>query len=130
MTPRLPCRISNIIDITQFSSIHKLLRVTAHILKFVNTLRKKCETPELTVDILSEAEQRWIRETQSILEEYPKFSWKIQFGLFKDDNQIRRCGGRLQNDISFSSKHPILLHKDHALTILIIQSAHQRAQHN
>ena len=103
--------------------------MTAHVLKFVNILRKKRETPELTIDILSEAEQRWIRDTQSILEENPKFpSWKTQFGLFKDDNQIWRCGGRLQNaDISFSSKHPILLHKDHAL---IIQSAHQRVQHN
>ena len=42
-----------------------------------------------------------------------------------------RCGGRLQNaSISFSSKHPILLPKGHPLTTLIVQSAHQRVQHN
>ena len=69
---------------------------------------------------------------QSTLEEHPKFpSWKMQFGLFKDDNHVWRCGGRLQNaSISFSSKHPIFLHKEHPLTSLIVHSAHRRVQHN
>lgn len=41
------------------------------------------------------------------------------------------CGGRLQNaSMSFSSKHPILLPKKHHLTLLIVQSAHRRVQHN
>ena len=34
LTPQLPYRIGNIIDIKRFSSIHKLLHVTAYILKF------------------------------------------------------------------------------------------------
>ena len=133
LTPQLPCCISNVIDIKRFSSIHKLLRA-AYVLKFVRMLRRKCQTPELVMDVLSEAEQRqrWIIDSQSILEEDPKFSsWRVQFSLFKDNDQIWRCDGRLQNaDISFSSKHPIFLHEDHALTALIIQSAHQRVQHN
>ena len=92
-------------------------------------LRRECQTPELTIDVLSEAEWKWIIDSQSFLEEDPKFSsWRVQFSLFKDNDQIWRCGGRLQNaDIS---KHPIFLHKNHALTTLIVQSAHQRVQHN
>ena len=132
LTSQLPCHISNIVNIAQYSSVHKLLRVTAYVLKFVMILKKRCETPELTVNVLTEAEQKWIIDLQSTLEEDPKFpSWRMQFGLFKDSNQIWRCGGRLQNaNISFSSKHPILLHEEHALTTLIVQSAHQRVQHN
>ena len=132
LTPQLPHRIGNIIDVKRFSSIHKLLRVTAYVLKFVSILKGRSETTELTVEALSEAERRWIIDSQSTLEEDPKFpTWKIQFGLFKDDSQVWRCGGRLQNaNISFSSKHPILLNKQHPLTTLIVQGAHQRVQHN
>ena len=115
-----------------FSSIHKLVRVTAYVLQFVKTLKHQCESPELTVDALSEAERRWIIDSQSTLEQDHKFpSWRMQFGLFKDDNHVWRCGGRLQNaSISFSSKHPILLPKGHPLTALIVESAHRRVQHN
>ena len=56
MTPHLPHHIGNIIDVEQFSSIHKLLRVTAYILKFVSILTGRSENPELTADVLSEAE--------------------------------------------------------------------------
>ena len=57
--------------------------------------------------------------------------WKVQFGLFKCDNQMWRCGGRLQNaDLSFSAKHPILLNKRHHFRSLIVRSAHGRVQHD
>ena len=132
LTPHLPYLIGNTIDVKRFSSIHKLLRVTAYILKFVSILKGIPENPELTVDVLSEAELRWIIDSQSTLEEDQKFpTWKRQFGLFKDDHQVWRCGGRLQNaSISIFSKHPILLNKQHVLTTLIVQGAHQTVQHN
>ena len=132
LTPHLPHRIGSIIDVKRFSSIHKLLRVTAYVLKFVSILKGVSENPELTVDVLSEAERRWIIDSQSTLEEDQKFpTWKRQFGLFKDNHQLWRCGGRLQNaSISFFSKHPILLNKQHVLTTLIVQSAHRRVQRN
>ena len=122
LTPQLPCRISNVVDIKRVSSVHKLLRVTAYVLKFVRILKGKDEPSDLTVDLLSEAERRWIVDSQSALEEDPKFpSWRMQFGLFKDNNHIWRCSRRLQNaNISFSSKHPILLCKEHALTTLLV----------
>jgi hypothetical protein len=57
LTPQLPCRISNVVDIKRFSSIHKLLHVTAYVLKFVRILKGEHEPPELTVNLLSEAER-------------------------------------------------------------------------
>ena len=103
--------------------------MTAYILKFVSILKGRSETTELTIEALSEAERRWIIDSQSTQEEDLKFpTWKIQFCLFKDDSQVWRCGGRLQNaNILFSSKHPILLNKQHALMTLIVQFAHQTA---
>ena len=132
LTSQLLYHIGNTADITCLSSIHKLFRVTAFVLKFVRILKGNSENPYLTLDALSEAEWRWIIDSQSTLEEDPKVpTWKMQFGLFKDNNQEWRCGGRLQNaSISFSSKHSILLNKRHTLTTLIVWSAHQRLQHN
>ena len=85
----------------------------AHVLKFVSMLRRKAQSPELTVPDLAEAERLWILESQSSMVQGKNFPiWKVQFGLFKDDDQMWRCGGRLQNaDLSFSAKHPILLNK-------------------
>ena len=64
LTPQLPHHIGNIIDVKQFSFIHKLLRVTAYVLKFVSILKGRSETPEFTVGVLSEAERKWIMESQ------------------------------------------------------------------
>ena len=132
LIPPSSCRLSDIIDVKRFSSMDKLCRVTSRLLLFLKILKRTCESPVVTADVMAEAERMWVIELQSTLEEDPKFpSWKTQFGLFKDNNQIWRCGGRLQNaSMSFSSKHPIFLLKGHPLTRLIVQSAHQRVQHN
>ena len=84
------------------------------------------------MDALADAELKWIIESQATFETNPKFSfWKLQFHLLKDEKKLWRCGGRLLNaNIPFSSKHPILLPKEHDLTPLIVQAAHHRVLHN
>jgi hypothetical protein len=127
-----PRSISHLIDCECFSTTHRLYRVTAYVLKFLRILRKEVQSPELTVQDLTEAERMWILESQSSMMEDKNFPmWKVQFGLFKDDDQIWRCGGRLHNaDLPFSAKHPVLLNKKHYFTSLIVRNAHQRVQHN
>ena len=50
---------------------------------------KKVRSPELTVQDLSEAEKLWILDSQSSMVQDKNFpTWKVQFGLFKDDRQI------------------------------------------
>ena len=71
-------------------------------------------------------------ESQILLMRDKNFStWKKQFGLFQDDANLWRCGGRLENaDIPYATRHPILLHKNHHLTILLIENAHRRVAHD
>jgi hypothetical protein len=83
--------VGELIDIQRFSSIHKLYRVTAYVLKFMKLLRKRVTSPELTHADLSEAETLWILDAQSSMvqdQNFPK--WKVQFGLFQDESQIWR----------------------------------------
>ena len=123
------CSIGHIIDCERFSTVHKLIRVSAYVLKFVSMLRRKTQSPELTVPDLAEAERL---ESQSSMVQDKNFPmWKVQFGLFKDDDQMWRCGGRLENaGLSFSAKHPVLLNKRYHFTSLIVRRAHRRVQHD
>ncbi len=70
------------------------------------------------------------RDCQCTFEENPKFTtWKTQLGWMT--MEFGRCGGRLKNaDILFSTKHPVLLTKQHTFTTLLVQAAHRRVQHN
>ena len=47
---------------------------------------------------LQEAENYWLKDMQATLETRPKFKiWQQQFGLFRDNSGIWRCGGRFAN---------------------------------
>ena len=121
--------VGTVIAIANFSTLH---RTTAYVLKFIDLLNRKSVPADLTPHYLKEAEQVWVKECQLELEEDERFStWRAQFGLFKDSNQIWTCGGRLQNTgLPFSTVHPILMDRAHPMTKLIITSAHRRVRHN
>ena len=44
-----PASVSSITDCGHYSSLHKLYRIAAHVLKFINILRKRATSPDLTV---------------------------------------------------------------------------------
>ena len=69
---------------------------------------------------------------QSQLQKCSKFPiWKQQFGLFVDESNLWRCGGRMGNSaLAPAAKYPILLDKQHHLTKLLIMDAHKRVFHN
>lgn len=129
------------IDCQKYSSIQKLLRVTARVLMFVNNLKSKVKTRSSTADepdepvtiseaeTLAQAETLWIKIAQKQLA--VNSNLKRQFDLFLDGDGIWRCGGRLSNtDIPFQSNHPILLPRDHHLATLVVRRAHERVLHN
>ena len=134
LTPVEPLGIDQLLKCEDFSSLHRLLSVTAHVLKFCNLLLSKVrpDTASADPDVLFRAEGLWISASQRMLMKDKKFSqWKSQFGLFQDDVGIWRCAGRIQNaDVPFSTKHPILLSKDHHLTTLFVLRAHERVMHS
>lgn len=60
-------------------------------------LRNPHERSDPSIDP-QEAEVYWLKDVQVSLESKPKFrTWQQQFGLFKDDSGVWRCGGRLAN---------------------------------
>ena len=70
----------------------------------------------------SKAETLWIMEAQKELVKNNQFSqWRKQFDLFQDNDKVWRCRGRIQNaNVSFSTKHPVLLPRTHFLTTLFV----------
>ena len=118
-----------IIDCNKYSSLQRLLRVTAYVKRFVHNIsRKERITGPLSTNEIQEAEILWIKEMQGHLQvdELEK-----QLGLFKDEKGIIRCRGRLGNSqASYDTKFPALLSQNHHVTSLIIRYCHERVMHN
>ena len=124
------CRsgISAIMTCEDFSSLQKLLRITAYVMRFIDTLRQVIERKIVTS---ARAERLWIIESQKCLEEDGNFlTWQRQFGVYLED-KVRRCKGILGNaDLPHQAKYMILLHKSHHLSLLIVRDAHNRVMHD
>ena len=129
--------IGILISCENFSSLHRLLRVTALGMKFLRFLCLKVKKSNESAPIggLSDIDQArlyWLRDVRSQLQQDNKFSlWRHQFNLFLDESQLWRCGDRMSNsDLPFSAQTSILLDKGHPLTALIVMDAHRRVMHN
>lgn len=121
-----------------FSTLKRLLRVTAYVIKFVETLKARSRNLDTTSEKnltgadLMKAEMYWIKVVQCALQGNERFRmWKQQFGLFLDELGVWRCGGRLSHaDLPQASKHPILLDITHHFTALVVRECHGRVMHN
>ena len=143
--------ISAIINIDNFSSVSRLCRVTAHIIKFIKKLKKKVlekkeetktlininNTRPLVEDILgaseiNEAKLIWIKECQkSFVKDVKYLQLKKSLDVFTDKHGFLRCGGRMGNaPMHYDTKHPYLLSRQHRFTELIVHEAHSKVGHN
>ena len=126
--------LEQLISCKNYSTLPRLLRVTAYVIHFVRLLKQKGGpiSPSLELEEIGEAERQWIIQSQTLLtEEKSFFEWKKQFGLFLDQAGIWRCGGRLGNaELQYDTKHPVFLSKHHHLAVLIVRSAHEKVFHN
>ena len=122
-----------------YSSLKRLLRVTAYVLKFVRLLRRS-QSPNsqqcgqatylLSAEDIKAALMYWVRVSQSALPQMEKFQqWSKQFGLFKDSCGIWRCGRLGNSELPPAAKNPMLLDKNHYLTNLIVKECHERVMH-
>ena len=101
----------------EYSSLSRLLRVTAYVLHFIRILKSRIRSVQLVPvsqtlepEEVEEAERLWIIESQTQDRHFNE--WKNQFKLFNDEKGIMRCGGRLSNaEFQYGTKHPILLSK-------------------
>ena len=123
--------IRDLIQCDRFSALHKLLRVTAYVLKAVSRFKGEISTA-LTPPDIANAEHLWITQAQMELVQQKDYkTLKNQLNLFLDDRGLLRCGGRLQNaEIPYATKYPIILPRSHPFTALIVQDSHRRVCHN
>ncbi|XP_035220911.1 uncharacterized protein LOC118193853 [Stegodyphus dumicola] len=132
----------NALDITKFSSLEKLLRVTAWVKRFVAKLRKRaCEEGPLTVLEIQEAEEYWIKQVQranyfSDIQQLERNnlitpdSKLYSLAPYLDSRGILRVRGRLeQAELIDDEKHPIILPKT-KFTELVIFSEHIKVFHS
>ena len=134
--------VNEVINLHDFSTIQRLQRVTAWVLRFANNIKKKKKKRygPLSVSELDSAQTLWIVNCQSIT--YPKELANLQaktssrlplvrqlrLFLVKD---VIRCGGRIHNaPLHESTKFPILLPQNQHLTQLIVRDAHERTLHS
>ena len=126
------------IDVERFSSLKRLIAVTAFVLKFKNKLLSRVRKVdhvvcggELTVAELLGAESLWVKYEQTKLKKNSKFDqWRKSLGLFEDKVGMLRCRGRLgKSEWQYASKFPLLLISDSYFTKLLIRDCHEKVKH-
>ena len=142
--------IGKVMDIHRYSSLTRLLRVTAYFLKFLCKLKnrvrktKQCTRNELAIDLTAteivECETIWIKTmpASAFMDEIQYLNGRQsstppsltpQFGLFFDEAGTLRCKGRInETDLVQSSKNPILLPSKYQLSDLTIRETHERTK--
>jgi len=119
------------VNIDRFSSLQKLLRTTAWILRYANKLLKKqIDNGPITATEIKKAKELWdlfvqqkfFSGTIRMIEKGENCNLKQQLNLVIDDQGILRCKGRYQN--SEGAKYPKLLPPKEHYTRLNIEEAH------
>ena len=129
-------RPSSVIDTNRFSTLSRLLRVTAYVNRFIKKVRDKGEkegskAKELTAEELREAESIWVKDAQVTLRADPKYHKMRESLNITEEEGILVCKGRLENsDLENDSKFPIILPKNHRFTDLVILQCHEQVHHS
>ena len=135
------------IIITKYSSLSRLLRVTATCLRFAKNCQNKvsprsqASTHLLSKDDINRAYTVLIRHVQktAFADEYqallsgddlPKNSSLANLNPFLDLKKVLRVGGRLKNaSIPYTAKHQAILPSKHHLSDLFIRDEHLKSAH-
>ncbi|CAI6344950.1 unnamed protein product [Macrosiphum euphorbiae] len=123
--------------VTQFSSLKRMQRVVAFMLRFVNRARKLpihdgpiqyTETEEAMLHIVRMTQRSYFANLFNTLKsQTSKVSPRsiAQLAPFVDKNHIIRVGGRLrQSQVPFETQNPILIPKSSIVTTLLIRHFH------
>ena len=120
-------------DESRHSSLYKLLRTTAWVLRFINRLRKKEPmTGPLSTYEIERAKLLWELHIQrkNFCETLENLR-KGQLNLQLDKNGLIRCHGRLANaELTQGAKSPKILPKKEYFTKLTVLHYHQKVLHS
>ncbi|GFR16408.1 integrase catalytic domain-containing protein [Trichonephila clavata] len=128
-----------VINLTKYSSLQKLLRVTGCVLGFVHNIRNRLNKRrnELWAEEIKGAENFWIRlvqrdafaEVNCLLKSKLIFKTSVilEFNPFLDTDELLRVGGRLQKSkFTYLQKHLIILPAKHYFVNLIVRDSHNK----
>ena len=129
--------IGNIIGISRYSSLNKLINVTSYVLRFVKNIMSRVRNEELIKDTLSveerdQAVDLWIKYEQDRLRQQSNFKKLYSsLKLFEDSMQMLRLKGRFGNTLlDYEQKYPIILRGgDSSFTKLLIEDSHGKVFH-
>lgn len=130
--------LHNVIDSTRFSSLKKLVRVTAYVFRFIDVIKKirqRCNSSEKVVSVeeYEHALSAWILSEQVKLSKESSFKkMSSSLNLFKDKLGIYRLRGRFNNsDLLYSEKFPVIVRDGRSyFTKLIVLDAHEQVMHH
>lgn len=124
------------------STVNSVLRVLAHIFRFINAMKGannyfgpvKKEEYEQALQKMIQIEQgiAYKQDISNIVNDKPitNNSKLIQLSPWLDTDGILKVGGRIQNsELTFNEKHPIILPKESKLTRLIVRDVHMQTMH-
>ncbi|XP_066933551.1 uncharacterized protein [Clytia hemisphaerica] len=126
--------IGKVIVIEKFSCLQKLYRITAYVLRFLRNIRvpkeERVMTSELNVDEIREAEFRWIKENQTIIDQEDRQQLEKCLNVTLDTKGLLRTNDRIKNaDIPYETRSPIVINREHKLAELITIDCHRLVQH-
>ncbi|XP_062704212.1 uncharacterized protein LOC134286593 [Aedes albopictus] len=141
------CNVTvNVVDVNRFSNWNRLVRATAYVLRAIRIMRRKIPNGKgeslLQSREIQEAESILWRQAQS--QAYPdeiaalmnhgtiaKTSPLFRLSPFLDEDGIVRMGSRIAAapEASYSTKYPVILPKQHSITVLITDCFHRRLLH-
>ena len=130
---------------TRFSDLHRLVRVTAWVWRFImncTTEKEKREKRRISVEeyddsllslIRNAQHQVWSKEIKLLKKGRVVDSGSKLFKLqpWMDMDNVVRCGSRLQysEHICWEARNPILLPRGDWMTMLLVKEAHERGLH-
>ena len=128
----------------KFSCFNRMKRVTAWIFHFISNCKLSkmgnLKKGALTVEELVRSERHWISVSQedsfttqiSTLKKQalPRKDHLLALNPFIDSHGILRVGGRgSHSEMSYNSRHPVILPGKHPITKLIVRTEHLRLLH-
>jgi len=109
-------------------------------MRFVNRCRHGIKQPQsaLSVTELENTRNTWLRYIQEV--DYPDELQALQkrtknklvddLALFRDDDNLIRCKGRLEHSsLQYSAKYPVLLPRGSPVTRAIVNDSHKEVLH-
>nr|CAI5841713.1 unnamed protein product [Callosobruchus analis] len=117
----------------KYSSLYRLQRIVAFCLRFAyNASNSFSQRKSGAITVKLSQHQDFSQEINCLSESkpIPKGSRLLNLDPFLDTNGYLRVGGRLsKSNLSFDTKHPLILGARNKLTILIIKNEHHRQLH-